>query len=105
MRELVMATIADQPDIEVVGEVQNETDLADIVEQVLPDVLIIAMDSAGPGSHSGKARLGFRKWAFAKPVRTTLPFGNLCDQFEGFLLRRSASNPSAAASDGWCVSV
>jgi D-glycero-alpha-D-manno-heptose-7-phosphate kinase len=44
MRELVMATIADQPDIEVVGEVQNEGDLADIVEQVLPDVLIIAMD-------------------------------------------------------------
>jgi AmiR/NasT family two-component response regulator len=44
MRELVMATIADQPDIEVVGEVQNESDLADTVEQVLPDVLIIAMD-------------------------------------------------------------
>lgn len=44
MRELVMATIADQPDIEVVGEVQNESDLADIVEQVQPDVLIIAMD-------------------------------------------------------------
>jgi D-glycero-alpha-D-manno-heptose-7-phosphate kinase len=44
MRELVMATIADQPDIEVVGEVQNETDLADIVEQVLPDVLIIAIN-------------------------------------------------------------
>jgi chemotaxis response regulator CheB len=44
MRELVMATIADQPDIEVVGEVQNETELADIVEQVQPDVLIVAMD-------------------------------------------------------------
>lgn len=66
MRELVMATIADQPDIEVVGEVQNETDLADIVEQVLPDVLIIAMDEAGFGSHSGKAWLGFRKWSFAR---------------------------------------
>ena len=39
-----MATIADQPDIEVVGEVQNEKELADIVEQVRPDVLIIAMD-------------------------------------------------------------
>ena len=44
MRELVLATIADQPDIEVVGEVQNEGELAEIVEQVLPDVLIIAMD-------------------------------------------------------------
>ncbi|MGB7600554.1 MAG: hypothetical protein WBM24_09630 [Candidatus Sulfotelmatobacter sp.] len=44
MRELVLATIADQPDIEVVGEVQDEGELAEIVEQVLPDVLIIAMD-------------------------------------------------------------
>lgn len=44
LRELVLATIADQPDIEVVGEVQNEGELAEIVEQVLPDVLIIAMD-------------------------------------------------------------
>jgi D-glycero-alpha-D-manno-heptose-7-phosphate kinase len=44
MRELVMATIADQPDIEVVGEVQNEGELAETVEQVQPDVLIIAID-------------------------------------------------------------
>jgi len=44
MRELVMATVADQPDIEIVGEVQNEGDLTDVVEQVEPDVLIIAMD-------------------------------------------------------------
>jgi AmiR/NasT family two-component response regulator len=45
MRELVLATIADQPDIEVVGEVRNENELADIVEQVAPDVLIIALDA------------------------------------------------------------
>ncbi len=57
MRELVMATIADQPDIEVVGEVQNETDLADIVEQVQPDVLIIAMDDGNKDSRGGKAFL------------------------------------------------
>ena len=61
MRELVMATVADQPDIEVVGEVQNESDLADIVEQAQPDVLIIAMDERayritriGLGRHVGK---------------------------------------------------
>jgi DNA-binding NarL/FixJ family response regulator len=47
MRELVMATVADQPDIEVVGEVQNEGDLVEIVEQVSPDVLIIAFDTQG----------------------------------------------------------
>ena len=47
MRELVMTTIADQPDIEIVGEIGNEADLADAVEQVRPDILILAMDEAG----------------------------------------------------------
>jgi DNA-binding NarL/FixJ family response regulator len=46
MRELVMTTIADQPDIEIVGEVGNEADLADAVEQVRPDILILAMEDA-----------------------------------------------------------
>jgi len=46
MRELVLATVTDQPDIEVVGEVRDEDELTDIVEQVLPDVLILALDSA-----------------------------------------------------------
>ena len=44
IRELIVATISDQPDIEIVGEVGDEGDLAEVVEQVRPDVLIIAMD-------------------------------------------------------------
>jgi chemotaxis response regulator CheB len=44
MRELVLATVADQPDIEVVGEVLNQNELAEVVEQVQPDVLIMAME-------------------------------------------------------------
>lgn len=44
MRELVMATIADQPDIEIVGEVGDGGDLTEVVEQVQPDVLILTMD-------------------------------------------------------------
>jgi AmiR/NasT family two-component response regulator len=44
MRELVMATISDQPDIEIVGEVADELDLTEVVEQVQPDVLILAMN-------------------------------------------------------------
>jgi AmiR/NasT family two-component response regulator len=44
MRELVITTIADQPDIEIVGEVTDEGDLAGAIEQVRPDVLILAMD-------------------------------------------------------------
>jgi chemotaxis response regulator CheB len=44
IRELVLATIADQPDIEVVGEVQDEADILDAVEQEQPDFLIVALD-------------------------------------------------------------
>ena len=44
MRELIMTTIADQPDIELVGEVGKHQDLADAVAQSRPDVLIVAMD-------------------------------------------------------------
>lgn len=46
MRELVLATIADQPDIEVVGELQNENELAQAIEESQPDVLILALDSS-----------------------------------------------------------
>lgn len=42
MRELVLATIADQPDIEVVGEAQNEAEITEIVERMRPDYLIVA---------------------------------------------------------------
>jgi chemotaxis response regulator CheB len=50
MRELVLATIADQPDIEVVGEVVEESHLTEIVEEVQPDALILALDN--PDEHS-----------------------------------------------------
>jgi AmiR/NasT family two-component response regulator len=44
MREIVLATIADQPDIEVVGDLEQTANLTEIVEQVQPDVLIVALD-------------------------------------------------------------
>jgi AmiR/NasT family two-component response regulator len=43
MREMLMATIADQPDIEIVGEVVRDEDLNEAVEQTQPDVLIVAL--------------------------------------------------------------
>jgi chemotaxis response regulator CheB len=46
IRELVMATISDQPDIEIVGEVADEDQLIEVVEQVQPDVLILTMDES-----------------------------------------------------------
>ena len=43
-RELMIATISDQPDIEIVGEIQLETDLEKAVEETHPDVLIVALE-------------------------------------------------------------
>jgi chemotaxis response regulator CheB len=44
MRELVLATIADQSDIEVVGEAENDQEITEIVEKTRPDFLIIARE-------------------------------------------------------------
>jgi DNA-binding NarL/FixJ family response regulator len=44
IRELISATIADQPDIELVGEVGKQEDLAEAVAQARPDVLIMRLD-------------------------------------------------------------
>lgn len=47
IRELILATISDQPDIEVVGEVQDEADILFTVEEKRPDFLIVALDGSG----------------------------------------------------------
>jgi chemotaxis response regulator CheB len=44
MRDLVLATITDQPDIEVLGEVENESDIRSAIQRTQPDCLIIALD-------------------------------------------------------------
>jgi len=44
MRELVMATISDQPDIEVVGEIPEESEIQAAVDRAEPDFLIVALD-------------------------------------------------------------
>jgi DNA-binding NarL/FixJ family response regulator len=44
IRELVTATISDEPDIEVVGEVQQETELERAIEETHPDFLIVALE-------------------------------------------------------------
>jgi hypothetical protein len=51
MRELVVATIADQPDIEIVGETTDESEITEHVDRMRPDCLIIALESpeARPG--------------------------------------------------------
>jgi len=44
MREIIIAAFADQPDIEIVGEVQEESEILPRVQQTHPDFLFIGMD-------------------------------------------------------------
>src|SRR6266704_6708192 len=46
MRELVLATISDQPDIEVVGVLDDEAGILESVERAKPDFLIVALDQS-----------------------------------------------------------
>ena len=44
MRELILATVAGQPDIEIVGETSDENSITECVERTRPDFLVIALD-------------------------------------------------------------
>ena len=44
MRDLVLGTIRDQPDIEIVGETEDEGEIAEMVERMRPDYLIVGLD-------------------------------------------------------------
>ena len=50
MREVIIATLSDQPDIEIVGEVQEQSDLIKRVEETKPDFVFIGMDNPELGS-------------------------------------------------------
>jgi DNA-binding NarL/FixJ family response regulator len=43
MRELILSTLADEPGVEIVGEVVDEDEIADRVRQVSPDLLVIEL--------------------------------------------------------------
>jgi chemotaxis response regulator CheB len=45
MRELVVSSIAEQPDIEVIGEIEDESSIVRAVEEMRPDFLIVALDN------------------------------------------------------------
>jgi chemotaxis response regulator CheB len=44
MRELILATLADEPGMVVVGEVSDEAEIHDRVHETSPDLLVIALD-------------------------------------------------------------
>ena len=47
MRELLLATLADRPNIEIVGEVSNEAEIPASVKRTAPDLLLISLDDLG----------------------------------------------------------
>jgi DNA-binding NarL/FixJ family response regulator len=47
MRELILTTFADQPDIEIVGEVGEESEISECVKRTLPNFVVIALDHPG----------------------------------------------------------
>ena len=44
MREVILAALADQPGVEIVGEVSDESEILRQVQATLPDLLVIALD-------------------------------------------------------------
>jgi hypothetical protein len=46
MRELVLEAIVEQPDIQILAEIQNEPEIYQVVDETRPDFLIIALDES-----------------------------------------------------------
>jgi DNA-binding NarL/FixJ family response regulator len=46
MRDVILTTFADQPDIEIVGEVSDEAEILSRVEATLPDLVVVALDES-----------------------------------------------------------
>jgi hypothetical protein len=44
MRDAVIATLSGHPDIEIVGEIEDEAKITDMVDRVRPDFLIVALE-------------------------------------------------------------
>lgn len=47
MRDLVLATICEQPDIEIVGELADDRRVLETLREKRPDYLILALDERG----------------------------------------------------------
>ena len=47
MREIVLTIFADLPDIEIVGEVADESQISESVKRTLPHFVVIALDQPG----------------------------------------------------------
>jgi DNA-binding NarL/FixJ family response regulator len=51
MRELILATLADRPGVEIVGEVANDEEIPGCVKRTAPDLVVISLDELGQRPH------------------------------------------------------
>jgi len=47
MRETILATFADQADVEIVGEVADDSEIVESVKRTRPNFVVIALDQPG----------------------------------------------------------
>ena len=47
IRELIVATLTDQPDMEIVGQVADDAEIPGEVAKNSPDLVVISMDESG----------------------------------------------------------
>lgn len=50
MRDLLVALMADQPDLEVVAEIEEESEILSVIDQMTPEFLIVTLKSPGFGA-------------------------------------------------------
>ena len=51
IRETILATFADQPDVEIVGEVADDSEIIECVNRTKPNFVVIALDQPGSRPH------------------------------------------------------
>jgi DNA-binding NarL/FixJ family response regulator len=47
MRDVVVSTMSDQPDIKVVAEIEDESQISSVIDQTTPDFLIVTLQPTG----------------------------------------------------------
>jgi DNA-binding NarL/FixJ family response regulator len=57
MRELLVMTLEDEKDVEVVAEIIDEREISRTIEETKPEFLIVALDSARFGAEAREAML------------------------------------------------
>jgi hypothetical protein len=95
MREVVLATLAGQPDIEVVGETQNDAEITELVERIRPDFVIVALEE--PESRPGICGFLLGRYPELK-VLAIAPEKNITVCYWAFVDLRSKRFPTSEES-------